>query len=116
MNNITVPVATVPSAQPATPAQPAVALTAADTDSRDSSLTAGAWVENRLVFNDEPLEVLARRLERWYNVEVEIQSEALRQTRFTGSVENEPLTQILEILTTIKPIRYKVTTAKIIIY
>lgn len=98
------------------PAPPKVTLLAADTDRQDSSLTAGAWVENRLVFNDEPLEILARRLERWYNVEVEIQDEALKQTRFTGSVENEPVSQILEILTTIKPIKYKVTATKIIIY
>lgn len=98
------------------PVPPQVELKAADTDSRDSSLTAGAWVENRLVFNDEPLEVLARRLERWYNVEVEIRNEALKQARYTGSVENEPLSQILEILNTIKPIRYKITTTKITIY
>lgn len=95
---------------------PDVELVAADTDGRDSSLSAGAWVENRLVFTDEPLETLARRLERWYNVEVEIRNEALKQARFTGSVENEPLEQILEILTTIKPIRYNVTTTKVIIY
>ncbi|MGE7774476.1 FecR family protein [Chitinophaga sp. NPDC101104] len=110
------PAKTGPAAVRNEPAPPKVALLAADTDDRDSSLTAGAWVENRLVFNDEPLEILARRLERWYNVEVEIQDEALKQTRFTGSVENEPVSQILEILTTIKPIKYKVTATKIIIY
>lgn len=110
------PKATQPSQTPEKEPAPQVELKAADTDGRDSSLAAGAWVENRLVFIDEPLESLARRLERWYNVEVEIHSDELRQIRFTGSVENEPISQILEILTTIKPIRYKITTTKIIIY
>ncbi|WP_298713301.1 FecR domain-containing protein [Chitinophaga sp.] len=111
------PAAVLPAATPGSdPGMPEVELRAADTDSRDSSLTAGAWVENRLVFNDEPLESLARRLERWYNVEVEIQDEALKQARFTGSVENEPVDQILEILTTIRPIKYKISATKIIIY
>lgn len=109
---------TVARVQPEKTVRPApqVQLMAAETEGQDSTLIAGAWVENKFVFRDEPLEVLARRLERWYNVEVEIENDQLKQARFTGSVENEPLPQILEILTALKPIHYKITANKVTIY
>ena len=31
-----------------------------------------AWTEGKLVFRNDPLDVIARRLERWYNIDVEI--------------------------------------------
>lgn len=106
----------VPGSMVTSPQAQQVQLIAAEIDRHDSSLVAGAWVDNKFVFTDEPLASLARRLERWYNVEVEIQNEALKDVRFTGSVENEPLLQILEILTSIKPIKYKMTGSKVTIY
>ncbi|AWO00443.1 hypothetical protein DLD77_01335 [Chitinophaga alhagiae] len=109
---------TIARTQPEKVTAPAlqVQLKAAETEGQDSALIAAAWVENKFVFRDEPLNVLARRLERWYNVEVEIRGEELAQARFTGSVENEPLPQILEILAALKPIHYKITANKVTIY
>lgn len=31
-----------------------------------------SWTEGKLVFRNDPLDVIARRLERWYNIEVEV--------------------------------------------
>ena len=31
-----------------------------------------SWTTGKLVFRNDPLDVIARRLERWYNIEVEV--------------------------------------------
>ena len=31
-----------------------------------------SWTEGKLVFRNDPLDVIARRLERWYNIDVEV--------------------------------------------
>lgn len=42
--------------------------------------------ESLFVFDDEPLEVIARKLSRWYDVEIELASPALRAASFYGVV------------------------------
>ncbi len=32
-----------------------------------------SWTEGKLVFRNDPLDVIARRLERWYNIDVEVE-------------------------------------------
>ena len=31
-----------------------------------------SWTEGKLVFRNDPMDVIARRLERWYNIDVEV--------------------------------------------
>ncbi len=57
-----------------------------------------AWHQNIMVLDDTPMEELARKLERWYGVNVKIGSDEIKKYRFTTTFENEPLFRVLELL------------------
>lgn len=78
----------------------------------DSSLTEKqtietAWKYNRLEFNDEPLMDIAKKMERWYNVKIVIEDDALKQLRFYGSFKDETLDQALQALQIAYSFKYK---------
>ncbi|RYY58697.1 MAG: DUF4974 domain-containing protein, partial [Chitinophagaceae bacterium] len=54
-----------------------------------------AWVDNKLVFRNEPLSVLAARMTRWYGVPVTVGDESLAGERVSGAFVNESLAQAL---------------------
>jgi len=59
-----------------------------------------AWREKCFHFNNTSFESIARQLERRFDVHIDIESESLKQIRFTGDfVRGENLTQILNIIT-----------------
>ncbi|TDX00877.1 FecR family protein [Dinghuibacter silviterrae] len=64
----------------------------------DSSAIETLWVENKLAFESETLDVVAGDIERWYNVEVRIRNERLRTLRFTGVFEDQGLQEVMEAL------------------
>ena len=66
--------------------------------SADSSAVATAWVNNKLVFDDEPFEQVAFKIERWYNVNMVISDEALKNLRFSAVFEKESLQEVMEAL------------------
>lgn len=52
-----------------------------------------AWVYNRLVFRGESFAELAGKMERWYNVKIMFDDEAVKQLNFTGSFESETVSE-----------------------
>ncbi|BDD08226.1 hypothetical protein FUAX_06580 [Fulvitalea axinellae] len=52
-----------------------------------------AWKDGRLVFQNEPFSLLAKRLERWYGIKVINRYDALRTERFSGDFINESATE-----------------------
>ncbi|GEP96361.1 FecR family protein [Chitinophaga cymbidii] len=64
----------------------------------DTTAVELSWVDNRLIFADESFEEIARKLERWYDVEIRFESEALKQYRFTGNFNKENVQRVLEVL------------------
>ena len=56
------------------------------------------WVNNRMVFNDETFDEVARQMERRYAVHIEFGSEMLKREHVSGIFERESLSQALEIL------------------
>lgn len=73
-----------------------VAINEIKLNSRDSTINEIQWVENRLVFDDEPLQNIAVKMERWYDVEIQITDSALAQKRIFGSFVNENIDQAME--------------------
>lgn len=58
-----------------------------------------SWREDKLYFRAEPLESIARSLERQFNVEITIADERLRKVCFTGEfVEGENIQEIMRII------------------
>lgn len=64
----------------------------------DSATVELSWVDNRLIFADESLGEIARKLERWYGVKIQFDAEELRQYRFTAHFNKETLQRVLEVL------------------
>jgi ferric-dicitrate binding protein FerR (iron transport regulator) len=64
----------------------------------DSSL-AGTWTEGKYKFKDEPLFLIARRLEKYYDVHVHIEGESLKHIRFTGTFSlDQDIQAVLQVL------------------
>ncbi len=65
----------------------------------DSTIIETAWVQNQLIFHDETFEAVARKMERWYNVRIDIKDENLGQKKVGGGpFENETVEQALNAL------------------
>jgi transmembrane sensor len=82
----------------------------------DNSIVETAWVNNRLVFRDESFEEVALKMERWYNTEIEIQGEELKQLRLNGIFMNETVSQALDALKISFSFKYRQEGQKFIIY
>ncbi len=64
-----------------------------------STIVETSWVQNKLVFVDESFEDVAKKMEQWYNVTIDIQDEALAQMHVGGGpFENETVQQALVAL------------------
>jgi len=66
-----------------------------------------AWKDNRLILKSEELNSLLVKLERKYDVQFIFESDVLKQFRFTGTLENETLTQVLDVIKLSAPIEYE---------
>jgi len=71
-----------------------------------------AWKDGLLVFKNERVEDVAKKLARWYNVEVEIANEKVKEFTFTATFMDETLPQVLELLTLATPVSYQLTLRK----
>jgi transmembrane sensor len=67
-----------------------------------------SWKENTLVFDNEPFSSLVVRIERWYNVKIDVDYPELYTTRFTGKFDKETLEQVLIALETITPFSHHI--------
>lgn len=65
-----------------------------------------SWKEGKLIFVNEPFYKVAKQLERWYNVKIELQGERLKQLGYTGTIEMETFSEVLELINTTTPIQY----------
>jgi len=68
-----------------------------------------SWKDGRLVFKNEKVSDVAKKLARWYNVEVEIVNEKVNEFTFTATFMEETLPQVLDLLTLATPVDYKLT-------
>lgn len=69
-----------------------------------TSLT--SWINGKLVIDNERFEDVAKRLSRWYDVQIEIEGAQLKGYRYNGTFENEPLSEVLRLLSISTPIKY----------
>ena len=70
-----------------------------------------AWKDGKLVFFNDPIEKVAQKLGYWYNVSVKIGNDQLKRFRFTATFTDEPIEQVLDLLSKSSPIRYKIIKA-----
>lgn len=72
-----------------------------------------SWKNNVLSFKNERFEDLAKKMERWYNVQIEIKDSSLINSRYTGKFEKESIEQAMKALSLSLPFTYKIEKNKI---
>jgi transmembrane sensor len=84
-----------------------------DSTKKENERFETAWVYSRLEFRGDSFEELARKLERWYNVNIVFTDEKVKQLSVNGTFENETVEQAFAALKTGFPITYKINNNEI---
>ena len=73
-----------------------------------------AWIDHRLVFRDTPLADVARTLERWYRIDVNLENSELGSLRVSASFKNEPAYEVIQILSYSLNLNYQIEDRKVL--
>ena len=86
---------------------------------RQSSVTNAVdftgWIHNELRFENESLYEITRNIQRIYNVEIIFSTERLKKLRYTGTVDNNSLESVLNLITLTSPVSYQIDRQKVIL-
>ncbi|WP_347840585.1 FecR domain-containing protein [uncultured Draconibacterium sp.] len=66
-----------------------------------------AWKDGKLVFDNESISVVAQKLSRMFNVDIEI-AENVKHYTYTVTFINDPLYLILDLMSETTPVKYKI--------
>ncbi|WP_321289552.1 FecR family protein [uncultured Sunxiuqinia sp.] len=66
-----------------------------------------AWKDGFLVFKNDPISEITKKLERRYNIKIETTDELINEYTCTATFAEEPLSQVLELLALATPITYE---------
>jgi len=66
-----------------------------------------SWINGRLIFRDDTMDEVIRKLNRCFNVEINVSDPEILKYVFTATFQDESLEQILNLLAISSPIRYK---------
>jgi ferric-dicitrate binding protein FerR (iron transport regulator) len=67
-----------------------------------------AWLNNELYLKNEPLTNLVKRLERKYNVSIQLNDESMKELKFSGLLKDQTIEQVLLALKLTSSIDYKI--------
>ncbi|MCK4662055.1 MAG: FecR family protein [Bacteroidales bacterium] len=68
-----------------------------------------SWKDGRLFFNNETFENIAKKLERWYDLEIKLADSELKNNRYTCVVNNDKtIEHVLNLLDICTPIEYSI--------
>ncbi|MCY1512382.1 hypothetical protein D9M68_468410 [compost metagenome] len=73
------------------------------------------WAADTLTFNKERLDALALRMEKKYDLKIEIHSERLKEQRFSGTFIHESIDQALAALKLSYPLTYTIQNRLVIL-
>ncbi|MEL7589439.1 MAG: FecR domain-containing protein [Prolixibacteraceae bacterium] len=71
-----------------------------------------AWTEGRLEFDNENLESVCRKIERFYDVDAELNKEGLENNVLRANVKIGSLEELLKYMSLALPIKYELTDAR----
>ncbi len=86
--------------------EPIVAISHLTYQPVDSTVVETSWIENKLIFRGETFEEVARKMEKWYGINIIISNEKLKEAHLTGSFEKETIDQALEALQLTTPFKF----------
>lgn len=67
-----------------------------------------SWKEGKLVFRNDPIDVIARRLERWYNIDVALNLNSPEDLRWRATFVDDNLEEVLKMLQRSLRVDYKI--------
>jgi len=65
------------------------------------------WKEGKLVLRNDPMPLMLKRIERWYNVSFRITDERINDYTYWATFENESLDEILNLLSMTGPLSFE---------
>ncbi len=71
-----------------------------------------SWKEGKLVFRDEPLSQVLKKMGRWYNVQFVVEDQELNDYIYKATFQNEKLDEVMRLLALTSPIKYEITERK----
>lgn len=67
-----------------------------------------AWVNNMLIFDNQPFEAVIPYLEKWYGVKIHLDRSLYYSHNYTIKVKTESLREVLNLISMITPIEYQI--------
>lgn len=67
-----------------------------------------SWTEGVLIFHNDPLIEVLKKLGRWYNISIEVKDSAVANFPFTAKIKNENQNQVIDLLRYSTPFKYSV--------
>lgn len=74
------------------------------------------WIHNELRFENESLGEIAKSIQRIYNVEIIFASESLKNQHYTGTVNNNSLESVLNIITLTSPVSFQINKQQVTLF
>ncbi|WP_319501471.1 FecR domain-containing protein [uncultured Draconibacterium sp.] len=66
-----------------------------------------SWIDNKLIFRNESLKDVIERLERWYNIEIELDGQFVSDKKLTATIEYESITEVMDLLEITLSLKYE---------
>ena len=74
-----------------------------------------AWLNNMLIFDNQPFEEVIHYLEKWYGVKIQLDHTLYYSHNYTFKVKTESLCEVLALISVITPIEYQIEGEKVMI-
>ena len=71
-----------------------------------------SWRDGNLIFRDDKMEEVVKRLSRWFNVEIVLSDPEIKSYIYKANFRNENLMQVLNLLKMSAPIDFRITERK----
>ena len=78
-------------------------------DRKDDVAFAACWAQDLLTFTQATLGEVCRYLSKWYGVQIVVPDELKSSCSYTFTIKDEPIDQILDIMSRINPMKYLYT-------
>lgn len=72
-----------------------------------------SWIENRLVFDNEALEDVLDKMEKWYSVEINLMNKKIASKKVSGILEKENIEEAIKALQLLNDFEYTISGRKI---
>lgn len=67
-----------------------------------------SWMGGKLIFKDDPMNEVVRKLDRWFNVQIEIADPNIGGYIYTATFQSETIEQILSLIKRTSPVEYTI--------